>query len=121
MVNIKVGDLTLINSGSIITPQGAPIHFYIKDLEYVFTFVDNEEEKAQLKYISNNGKKLEIEMSNFNDIIGIGNINPLPMGKVDNKEIFLMFRVSTLKEGGKTMQYSWYLKEQSESNTANNE
>lgn len=121
MINIKVGDLTLLDSGCIITPQGASVHFFIKDLEYVFNFVDKGEEKAQMKFISNNGKKLEIEMLNFNDIIGVGNINPLPMGKIDNKEIFLMFRVSMLKEGGKTMQYSWYLKEQSESNTANNE
>lgn len=121
MINIKVGDLTLLDSGSIITPQGASVHFFIKDLEYVFNFVDNGEEKAQMELISNNGKKMEIKMSNFNDIIGVGNINPLPMGKVDNKEIFLMFRISTLKKGGQTMQYSWYLKEQSESNTDNNE
>ena len=36
MLSIKVGDLTLVDSGSIIVPEGQPVHFLIKDLEYIY-------------------------------------------------------------------------------------
>ena len=120
MINIKVGDLSLIDSGSIIVPEGLPIHFFIKDLEYVFTFSNDDEGKPHTKTISNTGNKLEIEFVNFNDSIGVGNIKPLPMGRLEGQELLLMLRVSMLKEGGKTMLYSWYLREETNSKDKNN-
>lgn len=120
MVSVKVGNLTLLDSGTVIAPKGAPIHFVIKDLEYIFSFVNEGEEKPKIRTISNTGKRLEIELINFNDVVGVGNINPMSMGTIDGQELLLMFRVSMLKEGGKTMQYSWYLKGVTNSNTQNN-
>lgn len=120
MLSIKVGDLSLIDSGSIIVPQGMPLRFFIKDLEYVFTFSNDEEGKPHVKTISNTGNKLEIELVNFNDIVGVGNVKPLSMGRIDGQEILLMLRVSMLKEGGKTILYSWYLKDKSNANSEDN-
>lgn len=120
MLSIKVGDLTLVDSGSIIVPEGLPVHFFIKDLEYIFTFSDDEKGKPHTNIISNTGNKLEIELVNFNDIVGVGNITPLSMGRIDGRELLLMLRVSMLKEGGKTILYSWYLRENTNSNAENN-
>lgn len=111
MSKIKVGDLTLLESGSVITPADANVSFSILDLEYVFSFVNDDSAKPQIKQKSNTGKRMEIELVNFNDIVGVGNINPLPMGQINGQDLFIMFRVSKLQEGGKTMHYSWYLKE----------
>lgn len=107
---IKVGDFDLIESGSVITMKDADIHFYIEDLEYVFRFVNSDEEGARIRTASNNGKKLEIELQNFNGALGTGNINPLPMGTVNRKLLFIFFRVTQLGEGGKMMHYSWLSK-----------
>ena len=107
---IKVGDFDLIESGSIITMKDADIHFYIEDLEYVFRFVNTEEKGAKMHIASNDGKKMEIELQNFNDAIGIGNVNPIPMGTVQGKSLFMFFRVTQLEDGGKTMHYTWLSK-----------
>lgn len=120
MVSIKVGDLTLIDSGSIIVPQDMPISFSIKDLEYVFTFSNDEENKPHVRTISNTRNKLEIELINFNDIVGVGNVKPMSMGRIDGQELLLMLRVSMLKEGGKTILYTWYLRESNNSNSEEN-
>lgn len=120
LFNIRVGEFSLMESGSIISPKGADIHFFIRDLEYVFSFVDLADEKPQIKTKSNNGKKLEIELVNFNDAVGIGNINPLPMGQIDGLDIFIMFRVAQLKEGGKTMHYTWYSRKKIQPENLNN-
>lgn len=112
MFKIKIGDFDLLESGSIITMRDADIRFFIKDLEYVFHFVNNEEHEAKIQVISNNGKKMEVELQNFNDALGIGNVNPLPMGTIEGNDLFFFFRVTQLEEGGKTMHYSWLSKPQ---------
>lgn len=110
MFKIKVGEFDLIESGSIITMKDADIRFYIYDLEYIFRFVNTQEEGSKIQVISNNGKRMEIELQNFNVALGIGNINPIPMGSVEGKDLFFFFRVTQLEEGGKTMHYSWLSK-----------
>ncbi len=119
LLKIKVGDLSLIESGSLIVPQGMPVSFFIKDLEYVFTFSNDDEGKPHVETISSTRNKLEIELINFNDMVGVGNISPLSMGIIDGQELLLMLRVSMLKEGGKTIMYSWYLRD-NKTNSDNN-
>lgn len=101
----------MLESGSIITVKDADVHFYIQDLEYVLSFVNEEESQIQLKVKTNTGKKLELELVNFNDPLGVGNISPFPMGSIGDQQLFLLLRVSSLKEGGKTIHYSWYSKQ----------
>lgn len=110
MFDIKVGDFDLLESGSIITMKDADIQFKIKGLEYVLRFVNTEEGKAKIQMVSNDGKRLVLELQNFNDPIGGGNISPLPMGVIEGKQVFLLFRISQLEDGGKTMFYSWLSK-----------
>ena len=120
MLSFNVGVLILIDSGSIIVPQDMPISFSIKELEYVFTFSNDDEGKPHMKTISNTGNKLEIELINFNDIVGVGNVQPLSMGRLDGQELLLMLRVTMLKEGGKTILYTWYIRENNDSNSDEN-
>ena len=104
---IKIGDFDLIESGSVITMKDADIRFSIKDLEYVFQFTTVENEETKINIVSNDGKKMIINLQNFNSSLGGGNVNPMPMGILEEVEIYFLFRVSQLSEGGKTMHYSW--------------
>lgn len=108
--NIQMGDYELEGSGSIITTKESDIHFRIQDLEYVISFLDEETTPAQLRIKSNNGKRLELELVNFNNPIGMGNINPFPMGRIGDKLLFIMIRVDSFENGSKTLHYSWYSK-----------
>lgn len=107
---VKVGDFDVLESGTVITMRDADIHFFIKGLEYVFRFIKTEGEEAGIKMVSNNGQKLVVELQNFDNSLGTGNVNPIPMGKIDGKELYILFRVTQLNEGGKTMHYSWLTK-----------
>lgn len=111
MIKIKMGEYDLLESGSIITEKGALVHFFLQDLEYVLSFIEDETVPLQIRTKSNTGKKMELELVNFKDPFGAGNISPFPMGRIGELQIFLLLRVSALKEGGKTIQYSWYTKQ----------
>jgi hypothetical protein len=117
---IKVGDYTLLESGSIILMTDVSVHFSIRDLEFVFHFKEIKDSKPQINYKSNTGKTLEVEFINFNDPVGISNINPIEMGIIGDQKLYIMFRVSALKEGVKTMHYSWYTKSISSNNNVSN-
>lgn len=108
--NARMSDYELEDSGSIITTKDGDIHFYIQDLEYVLSFVNEDKSPAQFRVKSNNGKKLELELVNFNTSLWLGNINPFPMGRIGDKQLFIMIRVNSSEEGGKTLNYSWYSK-----------
>lgn len=108
--NARMSDYELEDSGSIITTKDGDIHFFVQDLEYVLSFVNEDKSPAQLRVKSNSGKKLELELVNFNTSLGIGNINPFPMGRIGDKQLFIMIRVNSSEEGGKTLYYSWYSK-----------
>ncbi len=110
-MKIKMGEYDLLESGSIITEKDAKVHFFLQDLEYVLSFVEDDSVPIQIRTKSNTGKKMELELVNFKDPFGAGNISPFPMGRIGESQIFLLLRVSALKEGGKTIQYSWYTKQ----------
>lgn len=107
---IEMGDFELEESGSIITTKDAEIRFRIQDLEYVFSFVNEENIPAQLRTKSNDGKRLEVELVNFNNPLGTGSIDPVPMGRIGEKLLFIMIRVDAFENGSKTFHYSWYSK-----------
>lgn len=109
-MKIKMGEYDLLESGSIITTKDADVHFFIQDLEYVLSFLEDDSIPIQIRTKTNTGKKMEIELVNFKDPFGAGNISPFPMGRIGELQLFLLLRVSSLKEGGKTIQYSWYTK-----------
>lgn len=110
VINIQMGDYELEGCGSIITTSESGVHFRIQDLEYVLSFVNEETTPAQLRIKSNDGKKLELELVNFNNPLGMGNTNPFPMGRIGDKLLFIMIRVDSFENGSKTLHYSWYSK-----------
>lgn len=110
VTSIQMSDYVLEESGSIITTSGADIHFRIQNLEYVFTFVDEDNTQSQLRVRLNDGHRLELELVNFNNPLGMGNVDPFPMGRIGDNNLFIMIRVYAFDNGGKTLHYSWYSK-----------
>ena len=121
LFKVKVGEFDLIESGSIITMKDANIHFFIQDLEYEFRFTKAEGNELKINIVSNTGKKLVVELQNFDNSLGAGNINPMPMGTVNGNDMYLLYRVTQLDEGGKTMHYSWLSKPHVNNNNESHE
>lgn len=105
----------VLDTGSVITYKDEPLAFELSpDLRIVVKFIkDSEikEQKMDFKVISNN--ELELLLTNFNSSLGIGNAAPLPLAKLNNKQVYLNFMVYALNDSdNKTMHYTWYLREE---------
>ncbi len=105
----------ILETGSVITFKEEPITFELtNDLKITIKFKnekDIKDQKMDFNVINNNA--LEIILTNFNSSLGIGNASPLPLAKINNKQVYLNFMVYALNESSsKTMHYTWYLREE---------
>ena len=78
--------------------------------KFIFKFLESEEgiPKFETRLISN--LELEIRFINF-DKPGVGSKAPIKIGKFNNKELYLMYKVDSIgKDAGKTLCYTWLLK-----------
>lgn len=116
-IQITTGDnnFEVLDTGTVITFKDEPIKFQLAvDLKIIISFKDNKEVKEQkmdFNPISNN--ELEIILTNFNSSLGTANVAPLPLAKINNRQVYLNFMVYALNETShKTVHYTWYLREE---------
>jgi hypothetical protein len=88
------GDLEIIGNGIAPTTKDKPLSIKIKDLELVFKFEsdDTKEMKAERRV---DGKKLIMVLTNFNNSLGSGVIEPEEFGFIDNRKVYLSYWVLT--------------------------
>ena len=111
-ITIKVGELNLIESGSIVLNQSNKLSFNIEDLEFEFLFQTEEDEdhKPHIKLISKDSKSIQFQMINYNNPLGTGTPNPLNVASLSTgEEIFLQYAIHGINEL-KIFHYSWYSK-----------
>lgn len=91
----------IISSGTVCTFEDEPVSIRFGPpsalLEVVFSFIETENKKMGHK-VKGEGKKLEIELENFNNDLGTGSTKPMKIGMFQEKTIFLNFRVYALGE-----------------------
>lgn len=103
----------VLHSGTILTFRNEPITFHLtEDLKVVMCFEnDKSEQEHHLSFHVRNNKELEIRFTNFNSSLGTANANPLPLAKVDGRQVYLNFRVLA-GEDSKQISHTWYLREE---------
>jgi hypothetical protein len=112
-MKIKSGNYEVFNSGTVISFEHEPVTFNLADdLQIRLAFKDDIDNKEghciEFNPISNS--ELEIILINFNNSLGTGNQVPLQVGTLNNKLLYLNFRVYTLNVNtNKTIHYCWYL------------
>jgi hypothetical protein len=115
-MKITSGNYEVFDSGTVISFEQEPVTFHLAtDLQIRLAFRDDSEKKDEHRLefnpISNN--ELEIILVNFNNSLGTGNTVPLQVGTLNNKLLYLNFRVYTLNvKTNKTIHYCWYLGEE---------
>ena len=102
----------ILDSGTVISFNNESIYFDLApDLKIFFSFLDEKENKEQrmdFNPISNN--ELEIKLINFNNSLGTGNTEPLQIANLNNKKVYLNYRVYSLdSKSNRTLHYTWYL------------
>jgi hypothetical protein len=115
-MKITSGNYEVFNSGTVISFEQEPITFQLAtDLKIRLAFRDEMEKKEEhrLEFNPISKNELEITLVNFNNSLGTGNTAPLLMGTLNNKKLYLNFRVYALTvTTNKTIHYSWYLGEE---------
>ena len=105
---IKIGNMNVLQSGTVIGVINQPIEIMIDDLKIEFIFEDSNdlEQIARPESISN--KHLRLTLINFNNSLGTGNMEPLAIGSYANNHLLLSYRIYSLGENvGKTLHYTF--------------
>ena len=73
--------------------------------------VSDDSEKLSVNFDVTDKSNAVLSFYNFNSQLTIGNSEPLVLGTYHDKELSLLVRLSRLEKGGRTINYTWLLKE----------
>lgn len=113
-MKIKSGNYDILYSGTFIQVTGEPVEMTFSDkntnlLVFMFKFIDDKNIKGQVTNFNLLTKhSLEITFINFNDSLGIANTEILELGTLNNRKLFLNYRIYSLQNLGKTVHYTFY-------------
>jgi hypothetical protein len=116
MLKITTGNenYEILDSGTVITFREESLSFQLVDnLKVRLTFTNNEannEKKMDAKIVED--KILDLTFINFNESLGVGNGAPLPIAKINNKQVYLNFVIYALNNTQKTVHYTFYSREE---------
>ena len=108
---ILTGETEVISSGIVISYSNEPISITVEsNNSYIkVKFVFEEGDKTEVKATITNDQELIMTLVNFNNSVGTGSSNPLPIGSFQDKAVFLNYRVYALgKDGDRTLHYTFY-------------
>lgn len=115
-MKITSGNYEVFDTGTVISFEQEPVTFNLAaDLKIRLAFRDDTEKKDdhRIEFNQASNRELEIILVNFNNSLGSGNTAPIEVGTLNNKKLYLNFRVHTLNlKSNKTIHYCWYLGEE---------
>jgi hypothetical protein len=111
-ITTEIEDYEILSTGTIISVADKLIIFKIEDLLFEFEFKNNTEfsENKISAQNSENGKTMRLLFENFNNSLGTGNVEPIDIGYIGRKKIFLNYRIYAISgNSGKLVHYTWLL------------
>lgn len=109
----RSGPAEIITTGIVISFNRQPIRieFGSKTAPFsvTFNFVDQTEtaeQKASLKVVGE--RDLEYTLINFTNPLGTGSTDPVKIGKYNGRPMFLHYRVYSIGESDKTVQFTFF-------------
>lgn len=106
-MEIKVEDLKVLSSGSLIIDSEQHISFNIGSMTFVFDFI--KDETGVRNVIQDlQGNTMYTHLINFNNSVGTGMKKPNLMATLSSGEkLFFSFAVYSLGESPKIFHYTW--------------
>ena len=109
--------ITVLESGTAIQFNQEPFLFQLNGLiepqpVYIeIRFLTQTDDVNGLISFENGGPNhLIMNLTNFNNKINHGNVEPMRIGSLDNKELFFSFRLTSASENfPRTLEYTFYL------------
>ena len=117
-IKMKSGSADILATGTVIAFSGNPIEieFGVGDDRLKIIFVFKDEEGKDSKDLRTEGKSLDdstlqITFFNFSNPLGSGSSKPIDFGALNNRRLYINYRIYELREGDKTLHYTIYLGE----------
>jgi hypothetical protein len=113
-MKITFGEYEEIYSGTVIGIKNEPIVFQFPSdkasLRFTINFIKDDSVKgAFIKTNILENIALEIYLINFEDSMGAGNVEPLKIGYLGNRDLFINFRASYINGISHTLHYTFFL------------
>ena len=101
------GDLEIIGNGLAPATKDMPVKIKIDDLELEFEFVTDKTNNANVERRVVD-KKLYIVLTNFNNSLGTGMIEPIEFGHIKNRKLYVSFWIWTpsVEEGRRIINWT---------------
>lgn len=116
MVELKVGEFSVLNSGSASVYENEPLEFVLDDgdgeLKVKCAFEEREDEetgKVLEGESGDDGQESSLIFVNFNSRLGIGSKKPVEVGVYNERKLFLKYFVAAPKTSYKVFHYTWFL------------
>ena len=105
----------IIVSGSLITFREDPLTLSLplegEDLSFIFSFHHDsvDPQRPRVEVVPCSDRKLELQFVNFDYDLGTGNINPIEIGTLDEKPLYLNYRIYALADSDcRLLHYTFY-------------
>ena len=116
-MEIKLGDLKVLNSGIIFCEKNQEITFKLEGMILKLIIKDNEEKRTYMSFKIDETDSSMARITFYNiDEAKAGLFQPTELGDLNGKKIFLAFAVQEIvatdfKKSGLQLTYCWYIKE----------
>jgi len=113
-MKIITNNYELVHSGTIIQIEEGPISLVLPDkvegdYTILFDFLTVPNEKTITKMIQIDNFHLKIQFINFNEKQNIGITEPLLLGTLEHKSLYLIYRINDLVSKSKMIHYCFYV------------
>ncbi|HCG8549714.1 TPA: hypothetical protein N2898_004599 [Vibrio parahaemolyticus] len=109
-VTLVVDEKEVLTSGIAHLDGTKSVSLKVEDLSIKFLF-ENDGSGSRYTGRAIGNTELELTLWNFNNSLGEGKLDPIPIGQLEGKKLFLSFYVNTLseKENVRRFEYVLYL------------
>ena len=118
IIKTEIDDYEIIESGTLVFKSDSIVKFNFSDTNLNLNFRIKFTENPSIDHskfdttVNNEENYLEINIINSKEGLNMGNIGLASLATVDNRELSLKFRFSSVDEDSidKVFHYTWYLK-----------
>ncbi|MDQ8143410.1 DUF6864 domain-containing function [Chryseobacterium sp. CFS15] len=112
-ITTGINNFDIISSGTVIAYDDETINFdFAENLKYRLKFVTDLEDKSErMDFKILDETCMSILLINFAETLGGGNAEPLLLGHLDGRNIYLNFYVSIYGNDRRVLNYTWYRRE----------
>ncbi|QQR55154.1 hypothetical protein IPG41_01110 [Candidatus Peregrinibacteria bacterium] len=105
----------IIAAGSVITFHEDPLTLTLplegEDLVFIFSFHSEkiDPHRPRVEVLPCGDRKLELQFVNFDYDLGTGNVSPIELGMIDEKPLYLNYRIYALADSDcRLLHYTFY-------------